>query len=612
MTSKELREKYFKFFEQKGHKLIPSASLIPEGDASTLFISAGMQPLVPYLLGEKHPEGKRLVDVQKCLRTEDIEEVGTPDRLTFFEMLGNWSLGDYGREDSIPWSLEFLVSKEWLGMDKSKLHVTVFKGENGVPEDKEACKIWQNLGIPDERIHRFGKEDNFWIAGETGPCGPDTEMFFDTGRDKCGVNCRPGCHCGKYFEVWNNVFIEYNKKADGTYEKLQQPNVDTGMGVERTLSIVNGENDVYLLDVLKPLIDKLEELTNRKYKDNLRRFRVIADHVRAVVFLLSDSSGLIPSNLDQGYILRRLIRRAFLYVDILSNSGNLVPTQHILVELARIVPSMYPKELYPELHGNAVSMQSALIAEVNKTSDSVRRGTAKFRNFATHYWKPTSHEKTNISSQHLFDLVTTFGLPFELIEIEAKKHNIQITDKNREEFRRLFEEHREKSRTATKGKFKGGLGEESEQTKKLHTATHLLLAALRKVLGEHVEQRGSNINPERLRFDFTHDEKMTPEQIKEVEDLINKIIDEDREILQEEMTPEEAKTQGAMGIFDHKYGNKVKVYTVVGPGGQWFSKEICGGPHVKRTGELGHFKIKKEQSSSGGVRRIKATLENKK
>ncbi len=558
MTTKELKEKYLRFFEERGHKIISGASLIPENDPTALFISAGMHPLVPYLLGEKHPAGKRLVNVQKCIRTSDIDEVGDDVHLTFFEMLGNWSLGDYWKENAIKMSWEFLTDKKWLGLDKDKLSVSVFAGDSEIPKDNESAEIWKSLGI--KEIKFLGRDENFWgPAGKTGPCGPCTEMFYD------GV------------EIWNDVFMEYNKTADGKYEQLKQRNVDTGMGVERTVAVLNGKKSVFDIEPLKSIVERVRDLCGKSSVPHSER--IIADHLRAATFILAE--GLKPSNLEHGYVLRRLIRRAIRYGKKL---GIEKPFTH---EISKVVIELMSDE-YPELNKNKDFVIEQLIQEEERFNKTLEKGLKEF------------DKGTNP-----FILFTTYGFPIEMTEELAKEKGRKI---DRKKFEEEFKKHQELSRTATAGKFKSGLADHSEQVIKLHTATHLLLAALRQVLGGHVYQKGSNITAERLRLDFSHSEKMTPEQIKKVEDIVNEQIKKDLPVSCCEVSLEEAKKMGAMGVFESKYGDKVKVYTV-GPStnsGQAFSCEICGGPHIKSTGELGHFKILKEESSSAGVRRIRA------
>jgi len=561
MTTRELKEKYLKFFEEKGHKIISGASLIPENDPTALFISAGMHPLVPYLLGEKHPAGKRLVDVQKSIRTSDIDEVGDDVHLTFFEMLGNWSLGDYWKKEAIKMSWEFLTEKKWLGLDKDKISVTVFAGDADAPFDEESYNLWLKRGIPKERIAKLLKKDNFWgPAGKTGPCGPCTEMFYQ------GI------------EIWNDVFMEFNKTTDGKYEPLKQKNVDTGMGVERTVAVLSGKKSVFDVEPIKSIVEKVRKLA--KSKDE-KSERIIADHLRAVTFILGDENGIIPSNVEQGYVLRRLIRRAIRY------GKKLGIKKSFTHEISKLVIELMSDE-YPELKKNKDFILEQLIQEEEKFNKTLEKGLKEFE-------KGTDP----------FILFTTYGFPIEMTEELAKEKGIKI---NREKFQKDFEKHQELSRTAIAGRFKSGLADNSEAVTKLHTATHLLLAALRKVLGEHVYQKGSNITAERLRLDFSHSEKMTAEQIKKVEDAVNEVINKDLPINCYEVSLEKAKEIGAMGVFESKYGDKVKVYSV-GMSDCPFSCEICAGPHIKKTGELGHFKILKEEASSAGVRRIKAVLE---
>lgn len=577
MTSKDIREKFLKFFESKGHKIIPSASLIPENDPSVLFTTAGMHPLVPYLLGERHPSGKRLVNVQKCIRTGDIDEVGDDVHLTFFEMLGNWSLGNYWKKEAIEWSLEFLTKE--LKLPVEKLTVSVFAGDEDAPFDDEAYEIWKNLGTPEEKITRLPKKDNWWgPAGKTGPCGPDSEMFFD------GV------------EIWNDVFMQYNKTADGKFESLAQKNVDTGMGLERTVSVVNGE-DLFLIDTFKPIIEKIEKLSGKKYGgENVKAMRIIADHLKASVFILGDEKGIAPSNTGQGYVLRRLIRRAVRY-------GKQIGMKSFTKEVAGTVIEIY-EDVYSELSKNKDFILNNLEQEEQKFEKTLENGLKEF--------------EKGIAP---FVLFTSYGFPFELTKELAKEKGIEI-DENK--FNEELKKHQELSRTASAGMFKGGLSDAGEETKKLHTATHLLLAALRKVLGEEIVQKGSNITTERLRFDFNWPEKLLPEQLKAVEDLVNEKIKENIPVEMMELPKEEAIKMVGMLSFDlSKYGDVVKVYKIGD-----FSTEFCGGPHVTNTSELasvshperasqseskdsskGPFKIIKEEASSQGIRRIKAILE---
>ncbi len=576
MESKELREKFIKFFEGKGHTIIPPASLIPENDPTVLFTTAGMHPLVPFLLGEKHPSGKKLTDVQPCIRTDDIEEVGDPVHHTFFEMLGNWSLGDYWKKEAIGWSYEFLTDKKWLGLDLNRLAVSVFTGDGDAPRDEESAKIWKDSGIREDRIAYLPKKDNWWgPAGQTGPCGPDTEMFYWTGKEPAPQVFDPSDK--RWVEIWNDVFMQYFKNMDGKYEPLEQKNVDTGMGLERALAVINGFDDNYRTDLFWPLISKIEELSGKKYEDNKKEFRIIVDHVKAATFIIGDRRGVEPSNVLQGYVVRRLIRRAIRYGKILNLSSD------FLTILIKGVVKIYG-DSYPGIKKKENDIIDIVQKEEEKFEKTLEEGLKQFE-----------------KGLDAFELYTSYGFPLELTLELAKEKGIRI---DVEQFDQKFKEHQNLSRTASAGMFKGGLADSGEKAAQYHTATHLLLAALRQVLGDHIFQRGSNINSERLRFDFSHPDKMTPEQIKEVEDMVNQKIKEDLPVVCEEMSLDEAKKKGAMGIFENKYGEKVKTYTV----GE-FSKEICGGPHAKRTSELGHFRIAKEESSSSGVRRIKAILE---
>ena len=584
MKAIEIRNKYLNYFKNHGHKVIPSAPLIPENDPSVLFTTAGMQPLVPYLLGEKHPEGTRLTDYQKCLRTNDIDEVGDNRHLTYFEMLGNWSLGDYFKEESIAMSFEFLTKE--LGIPKEKLSVTCFEGDENAPRDMVTAECWKKAGIPEERIYFYGKDDNWWIAGEEGPCGPDTEMFYDTGKPACSPDCQPSCGCGKYVEIWNNVFMEYYKSKDGTYTKLKQHNVDTGLGLERMAMLLQGKQTPFDTELFAPIMDKLASIAK---VDNIESRRIIAEHLRASIMVISD--GGRPSNIDRGYVLRKLIRRM---------SRHLNKLQINLDELSNLIDLNIDvlKEMYPELVENREIIKQVIIEEKDKFMKTLSHGEKEFEKAIL---KAKQENKTTIDGQTIFKLYETYGFPPEITADLAREQGFEI---DLTEFDKLFKEHQDKSRLGSKQKFKGGLAEQNEKTIAYHTATHLLHKALQIVLGEHAKQKGSNITTERLRFDFSHPDKMTPEQIKQVEDLVNEQIARDLTVTCEEMTLEEAKKSGAMGLFENKYGEKVKVYTIGD-----FSKEICGGPHVSHTGELGHFKIKKEESSSAGVRRIKAILE---
>ena len=584
MKAIEIRNKYLNFFKAHGHKVIPSSPLIPENDPSVLFTTAGMQPLVPYLLGEKHPEGTRLTDYQKCLRTNDIDEVGDNRHLTFFEMLGNWSLGDYFKEEAIAMSYEFLTKE--LGINPEKLSVTCFAGDEDAPRDMVSAESWKKAGIPEERIYFYGKENNWWIAGEEGPCGPDTEMFLDTGKPACSEHCSPDCDCGKYVEIWNNVFMEYYKAKDGSITKLKQQNVDTGLGLERMAMLLQGKETPFDTELFLPVMEKLKELAKI---DNIESRRIVAEHLRSSMMIISD--GGRPSNIDRGYVLRRLIRRMTRHLNKLQIELNELNT---LIDLY----TETLKEFYPELEQNKEEIKQTILAEKDKFMKTLAHGEREFEKVAK---KAKQENKNTIDGYTIFKLYETYGFPPEITSDLAKEQGFEI-DLNG--FDKLFKEHQEKSRMGSEQKFKGGLAEQNEQTTKYHTATHLLHKALQMVLGEHAKQSGSNITTERLRFDFTHPEKMTPEQLKQVEDIVNEQIKRDLAVTCEEMTLEEAKASGATGLFENKYGEKVKVYSIGN-----FSKEICGGPHVTHTAELGHFKIKKEESSSAGVRRIKAILE---
>ena len=584
MKAIEIRNTYLKFFEKHGHKIIPSAPLIPENDPSVLFTTAGMQPLVPYLLGETHPEGKRLTDYQKCLRTNDIDEVGDNRHLTYFEMLGNWSLGDYFKEEAITMSYE-LLTKEF-GIDPNKLSVTCFAGDEDAPRDEVAANAWKKAGIPEERIYFYGKDDNWWIAGEEGPCGPDTEMYLDTGKPACGPDCQPSCSCGKYVEIWNNVFMEYYKSKDGSISKLKQQNVDTGLGLERMTMLLQGKETPFDTEIFLPIMEKLKELAKQ---DSIESRRIVAEHLRASIMVIAD--GGKPSNIDRGYVLRKLIRRMTRHLNKL---------QINLDELGNLIDLYIDtlQELYPELQSKKDMIKQTIIEEKNKFMKTLSHGEKEFEKVVA---KAKQENKTMIDGYTIFKLYETYGFPPEITTDLAKEQGFTV---DLSEFDKLFKEHQEKSRQGSELKFKGGLAEQNEQTIAYHTATHLLHKALQIVLGDHAKQCGSNITTERLRFDFTHPEKMTKEQLQQVENLVNEQIKRDLPVTCEEMTLEEAKASGATGLFENKYGEKVKVYTIGD-----FSKEICGGPHVTHTGELGHFKIKKEESSSAGVRRIKAILE---
>ncbi|MBU0647045.1 alanine--tRNA ligase [Patescibacteria group bacterium] len=594
MTSNELRQKYLDFFKAKGHSIIPSASLIPDNDPTVLFTTAGMHPLVPYLLGEKHPEGKRLTSFQKCIRTSDIEEVGDKTHHTFFEMLGNWSLGDYFKEKSIAMSWEFLTSPEWLNLDKNKIAVSVFAGDNDAPFDQEAFDIWKNkINISEKKIAKLPKKNNWWGLESGGPCGPDTEIFYWTG-DANKIPDSFNDDNDLWVEIWNNVFMQYDKKDAGILEPLKQQNVDTGMGLERILAIVNNLADNYQTDLFKNIINKIEQLSNKKYginEETNKAIRIIADHIKAAIFIIGDYKAITPSNTDRGYIVRRLIRRAIRFGKQLGI--NQTPWTN---EIAKIVVNDYAN-IYFELQKNINFIISQLNDEEEKFSKTLENGLKQFEN--------QKLKVKSISGQIAFDLYQTYGFPIEMTKELAKEDGIDVDEKG---FWEYFKKHQELSRTASAGMFKGGLADASEETIKYHTTAHLMLAALKKVLGNHVAQKGSNITAERLRFDFLHNEKMSAEQLQQVESLVNQAIEQDLIVSCEEMTLDQARTIGATGVFDSKYGEKVKVYTI-SKGDNIFSKEICGGPHVNQVGILGKFKIKKEESSSAGVRRIKAVLE---
>ena len=651
LSSNELRALFLKFFQKKGHSVIPSASVIPENDPTVLFTTAGMHPLVPYLLGQKHPQGTRLTDVQKCIRTGDIDEVGDMSHLTFFEMLGNWSLGDYFKDQMIPWSWEFLTSPEWLGIDPDKLAFTVFEGDEDCPRDEEAANLWRKCGVKDDHLFYLPKEHNWWgPAGVTGPCGPDTEMFIIT-KKPCGPDCSPACHCGAYLEIWNDVFMQYNKQKDGSFVPLTQKNVDTGMGLERTICVLNGKKSVYETDAFTGILAKIEELCGKKYTsddENTRAFRIVADHMRTSTFIIGDPRGIGPSNVGQGYILRRLIRRAVRY------GMGLGLQEGFTAEIAKVIIDQY-KAVYPELEQNKAFVLEQLTLEEGRFARTLKQGEKEFDKVMnnlrrtrkamekiladdtlaaaeeavkTHVLRPQPdmvsaieavkagdlakvkaecqkiHDSLNvIDGRSAFKLYDTYGFPIEITKELAAENGLTVDEAD---FAKRFEQHQATSRSGAEQIFKGGLADHSEQTTCLHTATHLLQAALRKVLGDEVHQKGSNITAERLRFDFTFGRKVTPEELAQVEALVNEAIAAKVPITMEEMTVSEAKAQGAMGLFESKYGEVVRVYTM-GP----YSKEICGGPHANNTGDLVSFKIIKEEASSAGVRRIKATIGRK-
>ena len=649
ITAAQLREMFQKFMETKGHHRIQSASVIPENDPTVLFTTAGMHPLVPYLLGTPHPAGTRLTDVQKCIRTGDIDEVGDPSHLTFFEMLGNWSLGDYFKKEAISWSWEFLTSPEYMGIDKDKLAFTVFAGDEDCPRDNEAADLWRSMGVKEEHLFFLPKEHNWWgPAGITGPCGPDTEMFIIT-KEPCGPDCSPACHCGAYLEIWNDVFMQYNKQQDGSFIPLEQKNVDTGMGLERTICVLTGKKSVYETEIFARILGRIEELSGKQYTpndENTKAFRIIADHMRTSTFILGDDRGVSPSNTDQGYILRRLIRRAVRY------GMQLGMAEGFTCEIAQVIIDQY-KSVYPELERNAAFVLEQLKLEEGRFARTLKQGEKEFDKVynntvntkalldsilaaddkvataaelaKTKKLRPspdmmpiieaanagdeaalvaavnTRKETLNtLDGRSAFKLYDTFGFPIEMTKELAAEKGLQVDEAD---FAERFKKHQELSHQGADQKFKGGLADHSEETAKLHTATHLLHAALRKVLGDEVAQKGSNITAERLRFDFSFGRKMTPEEIAEVERLVNEAIAAKTPVVCEEMTVPEAKTKGAIGLFESKYGEKVRTYKMGD-----FSFEICGGPHAENTGDLVNFKIQKEESSSAGVRRIKAVI----
>jgi alanyl-tRNA synthetase len=587
MKADELRQRYHQFFEARGHRCIPSAPLLPENDPSVLFTTAGMHPLVPFLLGEPHPLGRRLVNVQRCIRTNDIEEVGDSSHLTFFEMLGNWSLGDYFKAESLAWSYEFLTRE--LDIDPRCLAVTVFAGDADAPRDEVSAGIWRSLGIPGERIFYLPKADNWWgPAGATGPCGPDSEIFYDTGLPG-HPGCQPGCPCGKWFEIWNNVFMEYNQTVQGGYEKLPQRNVDTGMGVERTLVALNALDDIFRVETIFPMVQRIEQLTGRHYAENPKPFRIIADHLRAAACAIAD--GAMPSNVEAGYVVRRMIRRAVRYGRELGLRDNFCAA---LSEAA--IPLL--AHVYPVLERNQKLVAEAIDREETRFKETLERGLREYEKVTR---RLRQEGQTRIPAAEAFDLYETYGLPLELTTELAGEQGLAVDEAG---FAALYEAHKESSRQATDKKFKGGLADNAEQTTRLHTATHLLHQALRRVLGTGVQQKGSNITAERLRFDFSYPERLTEAQVEAVERMVNEQIARDLPVTMEIMSLEQALQAGALAFFGEKYGEQVKVYTIGD-----FSKEVCGGPHVSRTGELGRFRIVKQEPVGHGVRRIRAVLE---
>ena len=649
-TSNELRSMFLKFFQDHGHAVISSASVIPENDPTVLFTTAGMHPLVPYLMGQKHPAGRRLTDVQKCVRTGDIDDVGDFSHLTFFEMLGNWSLGDYFKKEMIPWSWEFLTSEKYLGLPKDRLAFTVFAGDEDCPRDEESANLWRSCGVADDHLFYLPKENNWWgPAGITGPCGPDTEMFIITDKEPCGPDCSPACSCGRYLEIWNDVFMQYNKNAEGKFEPLSQKNVDTGMGLERTICVLNGKKSVYDTDAFTGILAKIAELSGKTYGSDeatTRAFRIIADHMRTSTFIMGDDRGVSPSNVDQGYVLRRLIRRAVRY-----GMGIGMP-DGFTGEIAKVIIAQYC-DVYPELKRNEHFVLEQLALEETRFAKTLRQGEKEFDKIynnvcqtratlestlnadnklaqaqeyvQTRKLRPSpdmapiieaanagdeaavvAAVKARMESLHVMDgrsafkLYDTYGFPIEMTIELAKEKGLSV---DQDDFAQRFKQHQATSQAGAEQRFKGGLADHSAQSARLHTATHLLHAALRKVLGDEVAQKGSNITAERLRFDFSFGRKMTQEELAEVERLVNEAIAAKAPITCREMTVPEARAEGAIGLFASKYGELVKVYTMGS-----FSKEICGGPHATNTGDLKSFKIQKEESSSAGVRRIKAVI----
>ena len=649
-TSNELRSMFLKFFQDHGHAVISSASVIPENDPTVLFTTAGMHPLVPYLMGQKHPAGRRLTDVQKCVRTGDIDDVGDFSHLTFFEMLGNWSLGDYFKKEMIPWSWEFLTSEKYLGLPKDRLAFTVFAGDEDCPRDEESANLWRSCGVADDHLFYLPKENNWWgPAGITGPCGPDTEMFIITDKEPCGPDCSPACSCGRYLEIWNDVFMQYNKNAEGKFEPLSQKNVDTGMGLERTICVLNGKKSVYDTDAFTGILAKIAVLSGKTYGSDdatTRAFRIIADHMRTSTFIMGDDRGVSPSNVDQGYVLRRLIRRAVRY-----GMGIGMP-DGFTGEIAKVIIAQYC-DVYPELKRNEHFVLEQLALEETRFAKTLRQGEKEFDKIynnvcqtratlesilnadnklaqaqeyvQTRKLRPSpdmapiieaanagdeaavvAAVKARMESLHVMDgrsafkLYDTYGFPIEMTIELAKEKGLSV---DQDDFAQRFKQHQATSQAGAEQRFKGGLADHSAQSARLHTATHLLHAALRKVLGDEVAQKGSNITAERLRFDFSFGRKMTQEELAEVERLVNEAIAAKAPITCREMTVPEARAEGAIGLFASKYGELVKVYTMGS-----FSKEICGGPHATNTGDLKSFKIQKEESSSAGVRRIKAVI----
>ena len=599
MNANELRSKYIEFFKSKNHAVISGQSLIPENDPSVLFTTAGMHPLVPYLLGEKHPAGTRLTDYQKCVRTGDIDEVGDPSHLTCFEMLGNWSLGDYFKKESIAFSYEFLTSPQWLGLDPRKISVTVFAGDDNAPRDEDAATFWKENGMPEDKIAYLPASDNWWAAGPTGPCGPDTEIFYWVGEGLPPAGSNKGTDSANWLEIWNNVFMQFNRVDEKTLVPLPKQNVDTGMGLERTNCILQGKTSVYLTEVFQPIIKTIEGLSGYTYgtdDEKDKSVRIIADHSRSSVFILGDQKGVTPDRVGAGYVLRRLIRRA------VRHGMKLGIEKDFMAEVAATVIENF-KNAYPELEENKEKVFRELTAEEAKFRTTLKKGEAEFQKLLPNLMK---NPKKIISGKVAYNLYETYGYPLELTQELGAENGFTV---DVEGFKEAERKHQEASKTAEAGAAKGGLAEQSDVTTKYHTATHLLQQALVNVLGNQVAQKGSNINNERMRFDFTFERPMTKEEIAQVEAIVNEKINEDLPVTMQVMPLDAAKASGARALFTNKYGEDVKVYTIGKDAEKdWFSKEVCGGPHVQHTAQIGKFKIEKEQSSSAGVRRIRATI----
>lgn len=595
LNANELRNLFLDFFQKQGHTLISGQSLIPENDPTVLFTTAGMHPLVPYLLGEPHPAGRRLCNVQKCIRTGDIDAVGDASHLTFFEMLGNWSLGDYFKEEAITWSFQFLTSPDYLDFRPDQLYVTVFEGNDNVPADNDSANTWKRLGIDERHIFFLPMEDNWWgPAGKTGPCGPDTEMFVDTGRPACGPACRPGCGCGKFFEIWNDVFMQYNKTAEDVYVPLKQHNVDTGMGVERTAAMLQGKHSVYETELFQPIITAIADASGKAFDASpeiTRAFRVIADHLRSAVFIIGDEHGIVPGNLGQGYVLRRLIRRAVRHAKQLGLPAGFSRS------IADTIITEY-QIAYPELSHNRENILRELLTEEEKFEKTLGQGMHELDKALEQL---QAHAQKVLSGRVAFRLYDTYGFPLEFTDEICRERGLTVDQPG---FDKAFAKHQEISRQGADKAFKGGLADNSAAVTQLHTATHLLHRALQIVLGDHVRQKGSNITAERLRFDFSHPAKMTPEEIQRTEALVNETIGRALPVTMEVTDLETAKKKNAMALFAAKYGEQIKLFSIGD-----FSVEVCGGPHVANTSELGRFRIVKEEASSAGVRRIRAVLE---